>query len=240
MLPSQPLKRQALVPAPESKARFIEPMLLQRTQSLPEGPGWAYEVKLDGYRALAIKTKGKVLLQSRNNEDFNGRYPGIVSALGEMPDETVVDGEVVALDDSGRPSFNALQNVGSSKVTLVYYVFDVLILAGRNVMEEPLSRRADLLRRQVLTRLGEPVRESSQLNASLRDLITAVKAHGFEGIVAKRLEGPYHAGHRRDEVDEKDEEITHFCMILRNRKTADFRANQEFAIHKVASSCFCN
>ena len=81
-------------------------------------------------------------------------------------------------------------------MTLVYYVFDVLILAGRNVMEEPLSRRADLLRRQVLTRLSEPVRESSQLNASLPDLIAAVKAHGFEGIVAKRLDSPYQAGRR--------------------------------------------
>ena len=66
----------------ELTARFIPPMLLQQIQSLPEGPNWAYEVKLDGYRALAIKTNGKVLLRSRNNKDFNAKYPGIVSALG--------------------------------------------------------------------------------------------------------------------------------------------------------------
>ena len=184
------------MPAQKLKARFIEPMLLQHTHSLPEGPDWAYEVKLDGYRALAIKSDGKVLLRSRNNKDFNARYPGIVSALVALPDETVIDGEVVALDHTGRPSFNALQNVGSSKVTLVYYVFDVLILAGRDLMAEPLSKRVDLLRRHVLTKLTEPIRESSQLSASLPDLITAVEAHGFEGIVAKRLDSPYEAGRR--------------------------------------------
>ena len=86
------------MPAYESKARFVEPMLLQRTHSLPEGPNWCYEIKLDGYRALAIKSNGKVLLRSRNNSDFNAKYPGIVRAIGALPNETVIDGEVVALD----------------------------------------------------------------------------------------------------------------------------------------------
>ena len=119
------------------KARFIEPMLLQRVPSLPEGTNWAYEVKLDGYRALAIKSKGKVLLRSRNNKDFSARYPSIVRALGALPEETVIDGEIVALDETGRPSFNALQNLSSSKATLVYYVFDVPVVAGKDVMREP-------------------------------------------------------------------------------------------------------
>jgi DNA ligase D-like protein (predicted ligase) len=185
-----------LMPSQEATARFIEPMLLQRVPSLPEGAEWSYEVKLDGFRALAIKTNGKVLLRSRNNKDFNAKYPGVVRALQRLPDETVIDGEMVALDETGRPSFNALQNVGSSKVTLVYYVFDVLVLAGKSVMAEGLSMRRQILQNQVLPKLNEPVRESPQLNASLPDLVKAVRAHGFEGIVAKRLDSRYEPGQR--------------------------------------------
>ena len=82
----------------QHKARFIEPMLLLRTDKLPEGSGWVYEIKFDGYRALAIKTDGKVYLRSRNDNDFTQRYANVVSALSPLPDETVIDGEVVALD----------------------------------------------------------------------------------------------------------------------------------------------
>jgi len=184
------------MPSQEAKARFIAPMLLQRTQSLPEGPEWSYEVKLDGYRALAIKTNAKILLRSRNNKDFNAKYPGIVRALAALPEETVIDGEIVALDESGLPSFNLLQNVGPSNAMVVYYIFDVLVLAGRDVMAEELSTRRQILQSQVLPKLGEPVRESPQLDASLPDLMRAVKAHGFEGIVAKRLESQYEPGQR--------------------------------------------
>jgi DNA ligase D-like protein (predicted ligase) len=180
----------------EVKARFIEPMLLQRVSSVPEGQDWAYEVKLDGYRALAIKSNDKVLLRSRNNKDLASKYPAIVKALAALPDETVIDGEVVALDDAGRPTFNLLQNAGKAKLPIVYYVFDVLVLGGRSLMQEPLSKRRELLSRRVLPNLQEPIRESSQLTASLPDLIRAVKAHGFEGIVAKRLDSRYEPGRR--------------------------------------------
>ncbi len=84
------------------KAAFIEPMLLTPTDRLPEGDNWAYELKLDDYRALGIKSGGKVYLRSRNNKDFNGKYPSLAKALEDIPDETVIDGEVVALDETGR------------------------------------------------------------------------------------------------------------------------------------------
>lgn len=96
------------VPTHKAKARFIEPMLLLRTEALPDGSDWEYELKLDGYRAIAIKTDGRVQLRSRNNKDFVGRYPAIARALAPVPNETVLDGEVVAFDESGRPSFNRL------------------------------------------------------------------------------------------------------------------------------------
>ena len=86
------------MPQNKTRVRFVEPMLLLRTEKLPQGVDWLYELKLDGYRALAIKTGGKVHLRSRNDKDFTTRYPAIVKALAAMPDETVIDGEVVALD----------------------------------------------------------------------------------------------------------------------------------------------
>lgn len=151
-------------------------MLLFRKEQLPDDPNWLLELKLDGYRAVAFKTGGRVHLRSRNDNDFNGRYPDIVQALESMPDETVIDGEVVALDPDGRPSFNALQNYGGTGTPINYYVFDLLILRGRDVMAEPLVRRRELLEREVLPNLSEPVRYSRELPASLADLIQSVKA----------------------------------------------------------------
>ena len=97
------------MPAVKTKAHFIEPMLLKSTKKLSEGGVWSYELKLDGFRAVAFKTAGRVHLLSRNNKDFNARYPAVVQALAAMPDETVIDSEIVALDEAGRPSFSTLQ-----------------------------------------------------------------------------------------------------------------------------------
>jgi bifunctional non-homologous end joining protein LigD len=79
-------------------------MLLLRTESLPSGQQWLYELKLDGYRAIAFKRNGAVYLRSRNDNELNGRYPAVVEALAKLPQNTVIDGEVVAFDQEGRPS----------------------------------------------------------------------------------------------------------------------------------------
>jgi len=141
---------------------------------------------------------GALGIRSRNNKDFNLKYPSLVQALAAMPDETVIDGEIVALDAQGRPSFSALQNHGPGGVLLVYYAFDLMILEGESVMEEPLAVRRGLLQSLVLSRLDEPIRESCELDGALPDLIQSVKRHDLsrEGLVAKRRDSWYEPGQR--------------------------------------------
>jgi bifunctional non-homologous end joining protein LigD len=99
--------------------------------------------------------------------------------------ETVIDGDVVALDESGRPSFSALQNEGA---LIVYFVFDVLVLGGRSVMADTLGARREFLTREVLPKLADPIREAPRFDASLADLVRAVREQGLERLVAKRLD----------------------------------------------------
>jgi DNA ligase D-like protein (predicted ligase) len=179
------------------KASFIAPMLLLKADVLPDdATRWEYQLKLDGYRAIAFKTGGGLHLRSRNNKDFALRYPTIVAGLAKLPDETVIDGEVVAFDEEGRPSFGALQNYGSAAAALVFYVFDVMVLAGKDVMSEPLEKRRKLLEQKVLTKLEEPCRYVGSFDAALHDLIASVKTQGLEGLVAKRRNSRYEPGMR--------------------------------------------
>lgn len=176
---------------PPFKARFIEPMLCLSASSLPEGDAWEYELKLDGYRALAIKTAGEVLLRSRNDKDFSTRYHSIADALKKVPDETIIDGEVVAFDESGLPSFNSLQNYGSSQVPIYYYAFDLPMLAGRDLASLALNQRRHLLQTEVLSELVDPIRFSPTLESTLDDLIPSVREQRFEGLIAKRRNSCY-------------------------------------------------
>jgi bifunctional non-homologous end joining protein LigD len=179
-----------------TRATFIEPMLLLRSSQLPEEGGWIVELKLDGYRAIAFKSGGKVHLRSRNDNDFAVRYSDITKALASMPDETVIDGEVVALDERGRPSFNTLQNYGSSGAPLHFFIFDLMVLKGKDVMGEPLIKRRQLIEKHVLPKLADPIRYSPILEGSLKNLIDSVKAQGLEGLVAKRRDSKYEPGQR--------------------------------------------
>jgi DNA ligase D-like protein (predicted ligase) len=177
-------------------AKFVEPMLLLPTEKLPESTDFQYELKFDGYRALAIKSGGKVQLRSRNDNDFNARYPAIVKALAPLQDETVIDGEVVALDPAGKPSFNLLQNHGSSSAPLHFFIFDLLVLKGKDVMNKSLTERRELLEKHIFPKMQEPIRYSPVLEAGLKDLIQSVKAQGLEGLVAKRRDSKYEPGLR--------------------------------------------
>ena len=178
------------------KAGFVEPMLLLRTEMLSDdAERWVYQLKLDGYRAIAFKTGGILHLRSRNDNDFTSRYPAVLRGLAKLPSETVIDGELVALDGDGRPSFNALQNF-DARTPVHDYIFDVMVLAGRDVTGQTLEVRRRLLEQKVAPTLTEPVRYTGALTASLRDLIHSVKAQGLEGLVAKRRASRYEPGQR--------------------------------------------
>jgi DNA ligase D-like protein (predicted ligase) len=180
----------------KAKANFIEPMLLLRSATLPEDDGWIREIKLDGYRTIAFKNAGKIQLRSRNDNDMAARYPAIAKALSKLPEDTIVDGELVALDEDDRPSFNLLQNYGNSSGPLLFFIFDLLMLSGRDLKEESLETRRALLEKKVISKLSDPIRLSPALEGSMKALIASVKQNRLEGLVAKRKDSVYQPGLR--------------------------------------------
>jgi bifunctional non-homologous end joining protein LigD len=179
----------------KGKVGFIEPMLAVAVTKLPEGPAWTYELKFDGYRALGMKANGKVRLLSRNGKDFTRRFASIAHALEALPDNTVIDGEVIAYGFDGRPSFNVLQNHRAGP-DLHLYAFDLLTLRGRDLMREPLAARREILLAEIMPQLPDSIRYSETIEASPAELFEAVRKQGFEGIVAKRRDSPCKPGQR--------------------------------------------
>jgi DNA ligase D-like protein (predicted ligase) len=177
-------------------ARFVEPMQCLAVAKLPEGPDWEYEIKFDGYRALGIKSAGRARLVSRNGNDFSARFPSIANALSKLPDDSIVDGEIVALDESGMPSFNVIQNYNRAATPLQFYVFDLPHLAGKNLRDRPLDERRELLRAKVMPRMQGEVLFSESLEATAAEIVAAVKEQGLEGVIAKRRDSLYDPGRR--------------------------------------------
>jgi bifunctional non-homologous end joining protein LigD len=124
-------------------------MTATKVQRLPEGVEWLYEVKLDGYRALIIKDGAKVQIRSRNERNLTATYPGIVAAAHRLNAEAaVIDGEIVAVDETGHPSFQALQHRSAHpRHTVVFYAFDLLHLNGEGLMRSRLDERRKRLPR---------------------------------------------------------------------------------------------
>lgn len=174
-------------------ASFIDSMECLPVAKLPEGLAWTYEIKLDGYRLEVVKTGGTVTLYSRRRHILNRQFGSLAEALADLPDETVVDGEVVAVDDKGRANFNLLQNFKSAETSIRYYAFDVLMHKGKLLTEQPLEKRrailAKILPRSNCVSLAAVSRDAEQM-------LTFVKEHSLEGIVAKRSDSPYEPGKR--------------------------------------------
>jgi len=180
---------------PRTQASFIEPMECLSVSRLPEGAPCIWEIKLDGYRALAVKSPTSVTLFSRNRKSLNRQFPYIVEALADLPEGTVVDGEVVAIDDSGRPNFNLLQNFRAEASRIQYYVFDLLCWKDRDLTRLPLIERRMLLNALLVVN-DKRIRIADYVEAGPRDLLAAVREQGLEGIVGKQKDSHYQPGKR--------------------------------------------
>jgi bifunctional non-homologous end joining protein LigD len=193
-------------PAREPMAEHVVPMLASSGQMPPHGAGWEFEVKWDGVRAIAYVRPGRLRLESRNLNDITDAYPevrGLLRQLGMR--EAVLDGEIIAFDEAGRPSFERLQrrmHVSSSSVIrrrvadtpVVYAIFDLLYLDGHSLMGLPYSERRDRLEELALS--GPAWRVPARHGDDGAALLDATRKQGLEGVVAKRRDSRYEPGRR--------------------------------------------
>jgi bifunctional non-homologous end joining protein LigD len=177
------------------KPRKYRPMLATLTESVPKGDGWLHEIKWDGYRIVATVSGGEPELRSRKDQDYTKRFENVskelVKAL-KTPD-CVVDGEVCALDEEGRPSFSAMQQAKSG-TPIVYYLFDLLEVEGEPIVDLPLEERRKRLEK-LLDQRNKTVRFSESFDDG-EALLAAANAQGLEGIMSKRLGTRYLPGKR--------------------------------------------
>jgi bifunctional non-homologous end joining protein LigD len=171
-------------------------MLCEPVRALPRGEEWVFEIKLDGFRIIASKAKGdEVTLWSRNANSLNRKFFYIAEALRFLPRETILDGELVALDEGGRPQFSLLQSFRSAAERIRYVAFDILRLRGRDLTQLPLLERKKILKREVSDRAAQIlVTDFSDGNAAA--LLREVKERKLEGLIAKRKDSLYEPGER--------------------------------------------
>jgi bifunctional non-homologous end joining protein LigD len=191
--------------APEAMPKKLDPMLAEIGDEPRSDPQWLYEPKVDGYRVIAFVKDGEVRLQSRRGIDLTTAFPEIVADLkAQAVDSMIVDGEIVALDATGRPSFNALQNrrelktpaelaVAQRESPVVLLAFDLLHFAGMNLRGSPYTDRRRYLSQCLLPSAHLQLVHTSD---NAEKLYAASLDAGFEGIVAKRKDSPYTPGKR--------------------------------------------
>jgi DNA ligase D-like protein (predicted ligase) len=161
----------------------------------PAGEKWTFEIKFDGYRCIAVKSGREVTLFSRNQKVLNRRFPVIVDVLASLAGDFVFDGELVALDPQGRPSFQLLQNNLSRSLPVYFYAFDLLNRNGELLLNFSIERRRELLA-NVLPAPEDPLRLSPLLRAPSGQVLEAVRKLGLEGVVGKRIGSIYEPGER--------------------------------------------
>ncbi|MFN8288062.1 MAG: DNA ligase D [Chitinophagales bacterium] len=185
------LQQAAKKPFPEN----LKPCLATLVDKPFDEPGWFYEIKWDGYRALAFKNKKTLELKSRNDKSFNEKFYAIYDEIKKWDIDVVLDGEIVSLNDEGLPNFGGIQNWRSeADGPLVYYVFDILWYEGRSLQELTLAERKEILA-DVLP-VSDTIRLSEAVETSGLDFYEAARKLGLEGIIAKRKDSIYRPGDR--------------------------------------------
>jgi DNA ligase D-like protein (predicted ligase) len=163
--------------------------------SLPVGPNWTWEVKLDGFRCQAVKIESQVTLYSRLANSLNEKHPYIVDALQDLHSDTVIDGELIALDDEGRASFHLMQNFKSAANRIKYYVFDILVLKGRDLTRLPLSERRKVLKSEIKLK-DKRIALVEHVAGESDKVLMAVRQNRLEGIIGKKSDSFYEIGER--------------------------------------------
>jgi len=177
---------------------LVSPMKATLVSDPPKHGDWIYELKFDGYRVLAGKSGNEVRLLSSNGKDFTKRFSEITEALQSLAaDDVVLDGEIVALDEEGRSSFQLLQalETGTKRPPLAYYVFDLLRQDGEDLLKLSLGERRTCLSK-LLSKAKEPIRFSEDIQGDPIKLLEEVRRHGLEGIIGKERKSVYEAGRR--------------------------------------------
>ncbi len=183
---------------PAAKQAFVAPMMATLVSAAPTHGKWRYEVKFDGFRALAFHNGQEAQLFSRNAKDFNLRFPEIAAAVAALPlHDAILDGEIVALEADGRSSFQLLQGLEteSERPPLVFYVFDLLRAAGRDLRDQPLEARRERLRK-IVAGASELIKFSADIAGHSNALLTEVRRLGLEGLIGKKEESVYESGRR--------------------------------------------
>jgi bifunctional non-homologous end joining protein LigD len=187
----------------------VEPMLATLAAAVPEGGEWGYEIKWDGYRGLCFVAGGKVRIESRNGHLLNRQFPELEQVAEAISADTaILDGEIVAYDAEGRPSFSLMQQRtgvaargAQNRAPVSLVAFDLLYLNGYDLRDVALSERQRLLRSVVRT--GTHLRISESFTGSGEQVLQAAREHGLEGVVAKRLDSKYESGRSRSWVKVK-------------------------------------
>jgi bifunctional non-homologous end joining protein LigD len=194
-------EEKSIAPEPTSGRKlqdYIPAMLAKETEEPFADGDWLYEIKWDGYRAIADLNKEDVALYSRNGNSFLATYPIVVNALKKLNLNAVLDGEIVVLDDDGNPSFQKLQHYAeNTQYPLIYYVFDLLEVNGKKLYDLPLVDRKTHLEKLITG--NDVVRYSDHVVERGEDFFNAIKEKNLEGIMAKKMDSHYYPGKRTNE-----------------------------------------